>query len=77
MLILSVVEKKLNEGSYTEKYQDHISCSFAYKFVFIDDRFTKPTIIYRGENAAFEFIKAILKEYKYCKNIMEEYFNKI
>ena len=48
------------EGSYTKKYQDHISCSFAYKVVCIDDRFTKPTVVYRGENAAYEFIKAIL-----------------
>ena len=43
---------KCNEGSYTEKYQDHIPCSFAYKIVSIDDRFTNPTIIYRGQNAA-------------------------
>ena len=67
---------KCNEGSYTEKYQDHIPCSFAYKIVCSDDKFTKPTIIYRGENAAYEFIKAILEQYKYCKKIMEEYFNK-
>ena len=67
---------KCKEGSYTEKYQDHIPCSFAYKVVCIDNRFTKPTIIYRGEKAAYEFIKAILEEYKYCKIIMEEYFNK-
>ena len=39
------------EGSYTKKYQDHIPCSFAYKVVCIDDRFTKPTVIYRGENS--------------------------
>ena len=25
--------------------------------------------VYRGKNAAYEFIKAILEEYKYCKNI--------
>ena len=67
---------KCKEGSYTEKYQDHIPCSFAYKVVCIDNKFTKPTIIYRGENAAYEFIKAILEEYKYCKKIMKEYFNK-
>ena len=61
---------KCSEGSYTEKYQDHIPCSFAYKIVCIDDKFSKPTIIHRGENAAYEFIKAILEEYEYCKNIM-------
>ena len=67
---------KCNEGSYTEKYQDHIPCSFAYKVVCIDDRFTKPIVVYRGENAAYEFIKAILKEYKYCKKVMNKHFNK-
>ena len=61
---------KYNEGSHTEKYQEHIPCSFPYKVACIDDRFTKPTVIYRGENAAYKFIKAILKEYKYCKKIM-------
>ena len=63
---------KCNEGSYTKKYQDHIPCSFAYKIVCIDNRFTKPTIIQRGENAAFKFSKTILEEYKHCKKIMEE-----
>ena len=27
--------------SYTSKYQDHIPCSFAYKVVCIDDKYTK------------------------------------
>ena len=44
--------------------------------VCIDDRFSKPIVVYRGENAAYEFIKAILKEYKYCKKIMKKPFNK-
>ena len=50
-----------------KKYQNHIPSSFTYKVVCIDDKFTKPTIIYRGENAAYEFIKAVLEEYEYCK----------
>ena len=62
------------EGSYTKKCQDYISCSFAYKFVCIDNKFTKSIVVYRGENAAYEFITAILKEYKYCKKVMNKHF---
>ena len=64
------------EGSYTKKYQDHVPCSFAYKVVCIDDRLTKPIAVYRGQNAAYEFIKAILKEYKYCRKVMNKHFNR-
>ena len=64
------------EGSYTKKYQDHVPCSFAYKVVCIDDRFSKPIVVFSGENAAYEFIKAMFKEYEYCKKVMKERFNK-
>ena len=65
-----------NNASYTEKYQDHISFSFAYKVVCTDDRFSKPVILYRGKNAARKLIEAILEEYDYCKNIIKKHFNK-
>ena len=29
-----------------------------------------------GENAAYELIKAILKEYEHCKKVMKKHFNK-
>ena len=60
----------------TQKYQDHVPCSFAYQVVCIADRFTKQTAVYRGENRANEFIKAILKGYKYCRKVMNKHFNK-
>ena len=50
--------------------------SFAYKLVCIDDKFTKPIVVFRGANAAHEFIKEILKEYQYCKKKINKYFNK-
>ena len=56
-------------------YQDLVPCSFACKVVCIDDRFTK-RIVHRGENAAYEFIKAIHKEYKYYRKVMNKHFNK-
>ena len=55
------------------KYQDHGPFSFAYKVVCLDDSFTKPVAVFTGENAAYEFIKAILKEYKCCKKVMKNH----
>ena len=56
-----------NNGSYTEKYQDHIPCSFAYKVVCVDNKFSRKIVIYREKKCYFKFIEAILKEYDYCK----------
>ena len=67
---------EIYEGSCTKKYHDHIACSYAFKVVCIDNRFSKPVVVYRSENAAYEFIKAILKEYKYCKKLKKKHFNK-
>ena len=58
-----------DEGTYTKKYE-HVPCSYAYKVVCIDDRFSKPIVVYRGINTAYEFIKSILKEHKCLKKIM-------
>ena len=58
-----------------KKYQDHIPCSFAWKLVSLDDKFTTSIVVFRNENAAYKFIKAILKEYQYCKK-MKKHFNK-
>ena len=67
---------EIYEGSYTKKYQNHVPCSFTYKVVCIDDKFSKSIVVYRGKNAAYKFIKAIFKEYKYCKKVMKENCNK-
>ena len=57
-----------------QKYQDHISCSFAYKLVCLDDKFSKPIVVYSGENAAYKFIEAIFGEHEYCKKVIEKIF---
>ena len=33
--------KKRNPKSYTKKYQKHIACSYGYKLVRVDDKFSK------------------------------------
>ena len=37
--------------------------------------FTRPIFVIRGENSAFRFIEAIVKEYGYCKKVMKKHFN--
>ena len=69
----NLIKVESYEGSYSKKYQDHIPCSFAYKFLCVYDKFSKPIVVFRGKNAAFKFIKAILKEYEYCKKVMKRY----
>ena len=64
------------EGSYSKEYQNHIPCSFAYKLVCVYDEFSKPIVVFRGENVAYKFIEAILKEFEYCKKVMKKHFNK-
>ena len=53
-----------------KKIQNHVPCRFAYKLVCVDDEFAKPIVAFRGENAAYEFIEAILKKYQYCKKAL-------
>ena len=59
-----------------KKYHEHVPCSYAYKVVCIGDRFSKRIVFYRGVNTAYEFIRSIIKEHKYCKKIMKDQFNK-
>ena len=70
------VKSSDKNGSYTEKYQDQIPCTFAFKVVCVDNKFSKDVVMYRGKNTAYKFIEVILEEYDYCKRIMEKYFNK-
>ena len=65
---------KKTSGSCTEKYQDHIPCCFTYKLVCVDNKFSKPVILYRGENATYKFIKAIPEDYEYCKKVEKKHF---
>ena len=67
---------EISEGSCTKKYHGHVPCSYDFKVVWIDNRFSKAIVVYRGKNAAYEFVKPILKEYKYCKKVMKKHFNK-
>ena len=75
-ILKSVKSNKNTIGSYTEKYEDRIPYSFAYKLVCVDNKFSKPVVLYRGENVTYNFIKIMLEEFGYYKKIMKNYFKK-
>ena len=39
----------------------HITCSFAYKLVCVSNKFGKLTVVFRGENTAYELISIVKK----------------
>ena len=66
-----------NEKSYTEAYQKHTDCGYGYKVVCCyDDKYTKPSQIFRGENAVYKFMENMLEEVNWCKSKMKKHFNK-
>ena len=46
-IVKAVKSSDKNNGSCTEKYQDHIPCSFAYKVICVDNKFSKKVVLYR------------------------------
>ena len=62
--------------SCTNKYQKHVACSYDYELVCVDDKFSKPFKSYLGENSVYNFIRGMIKESKYCSDVMKKHFNK-
>ena len=71
------MKKDKDTRSYTEAYQTHEDCGYGYKVVCCyDDKYSKYTRIYRGENAVYKFMEKMLEEVKYCKTVIKKHFNK-
>ena len=45
-------------------------CGYGYKVVCVDSRYTKPTVIFRGQHASKHFFKALLSERAYIKDVL-------
>ena len=64
------------EGEHTIKYQDHIPNSIRAKLVYINDRFTLSSIIFKGADCINKFITWVLDKQRWTKQITKKYFNK-
>ena len=71
------MKKDKDRRSYMEAYQTHKDCGYGYKVICCyDDKYSKHTRIYRGENAVYKFMEKMLEEVEYCKTVKKKHFNK-
>ena len=80
---LEAITKKIDtcsppgDKSYTQAYQKHEPSGFGYKVVFhYDQKYSKPAVIYRGENVIEKFIQHLLEEVKDCQKVIRKDFQK-
>ena len=60
----------------SESYTNHVACSYGYKLVCVDDKFSKSFKSYLGEDAVYNFISSMIEESKYFSGVMKKHFNK-
>ena len=50
------------EQCYTNKYKIYIACSYGYKLVCVDNKFSKAFKIYLSKDAGYNFINNMIEE---------------
>ncbi|CAG2191792.1 unnamed protein product [Mytilus edulis] len=65
-----VTEEPEDNRTSTTKLTKLIPCGYGYQVVCIDDRYTQPPKIYRGENVSEHFLHSLLDENKRIKAIL-------
>ena len=66
--------KQILNDSYINKYQKHVACSYGYKLVCVDDKFSQPFTSYL--DSVYNFIRSMIDESKNCSNVMKKYLRK-
>ena len=69
------IKQNQNE-SYANKYKEHVTCSYGYKLVYVDDKFSQPFKSYLGKAAVYNFISSMIEKSKYCSDVMKKHSNK-
>ena len=67
----------INFGPNTKKDQNHIICSYGYKYICADEQHSKPYKSYFGEDAIDKFLNDTIKECAFCSKLIETEFNKL
>ena len=63
-------QKQNPNESCMNKYQKHVACSYGYKLVCVDDKFSEPFKLYLHE-AVYNFINSMVKGSKCFSSVMK------
>ena len=76
---LEAITKKIDtctppkEKSYTQAYQKHEASGFGYKVVcFYNQKYSKPAVIYQGDNVVVKLFECLFREVKDCQEVISE-----
>ena len=59
------------EKSSTEKYQHHQPCGFSYIVISDNEKYSKPPVVYRAEDAVDKFLECLQEEQKYIQEKLD------
>ena len=58
--------------SSTTPIQKHLPSGFGYKLICVNEKYSKPTVVYRGKDAVPKFLQALKKEEKYINHLLNK-----
>ena len=64
------MESKIQKSFIQTNIKKDITCSYGYKLVCVDDKFSKPFKTYLGEDAVYNFINNRIEESKCCSDVI-------
>ena len=80
MVILYVLIPSTNNIHFVpnhKKYHNQIVCSYSYKLMCVDGRYSKPCKSYFVQGAIDKFmINGLIREREYCSKVIKTTFNK-
>ena len=78
ILVREEIGEQIPNESDTKQYHKHVACSFGYKLVCLDHKFSRPFKSKLDENTytVYDFLSSMIEESKYYSDVMKKHFNK-
>ena len=67
---------KIQNSLVQTNIKKHVACSYGYKLVSANDKFSEPFKTYLGEDAVYNFVNSMIKESNYCSDMIKKHLNK-